>query len=145
MGNQWIIATKVDVRYKPSPEDHIVGPQAAMEAIETAIKTPPADGLAVRVVDPRNNMRWMDVAACEWGWALLYNAPDEGHSFCTWAGGRQEMRSFQSTHGEEIELDRRWFVPPPVAREALGRYLSTERLWTGVAWWPELPDELRTV
>ena len=144
MENQWVIAVEVGVPSGPTAEDRAVGPRAALEAVDDALKATPADGLTVRVADPRNKMRWMDVAACEWGWALLYNAPDEGHSFSTWSGGREEMRSFPSADGEEIELDRRWFVPPPVAREALDRYLSTERLWGGVTWWPELPAELRT-
>lgn len=98
----------------------------------------------MRVTDPGTGDRFLDVAVCEWGWALLWNdyTRGTGDSFGTWAGGASEPRSFAQPGGDDLAFDRQWFIPGAEGRRAVAVYLRTRKLWRGVRWWPDPPAEL---
>ena len=122
-----------------------VGTPAAALAIFDRIEKAVAKGdFLVRVLDPHSEAKFLDVAACEWGWALLWHDYDSvvGESFGTLGDGESETRSFAPPGGEGLEFDRTWFVKESKGRLAVEAYVRTRKLWRGVRWWPAPPAEL---
>ncbi len=122
-----------------------VGTPAAALAVFDRIERAVAKGdFLVRVQDARSDAKFLDVAACEWGWALVWNDSESsiGDSFGTLGDGESETRPFAPPGGEDLEFDRAWFVKESKGRLAVEAYVRTGKLWRGVRWWPAPPAEL---
>jgi hypothetical protein len=85
----------------------------------------------------------LDVCGCAWGWALLVNDAGIGDgSYATSNNVAYDQAEwFEQPQGEGFELARRYFIQSDAARRAAEVYLRVGKLWAGVKWWPEPPND----
>jgi hypothetical protein len=144
LSSTWVVSYAPKPFPEPPREQRgIVAAEEALAIVDRAVRDASNGKALIRLADAADEMRFMDVLVCAWGWALLVNdAGVGGGSYATSSdAAHNQAEWFEQPRGDGFDLERSRFVRPDAARRAVEAYFRAGKLWNGVAWSPMPPDD----